>query len=130
MNSCQKFLSTSLLALFASAAFAQSSAPPLSDRLQNFAVLGATVTCTDSLVIGDAGISPATAFTNTRCTFVGRTPTATNTAAVGAKADFLSAYNTIRNGSCTFLIADSTGNNNTGNTPGRILRREALRRLR
>jgi len=128
MKSCQKYFSTCLVAtaaLFSAASFqaalAQTGAPPLSDRLQNFAVLGATVTCTDSLVIGDAGISPATAFTNTRCTFTGRTPTATNTAAVGAKADFLSAYATIRNGDCTQLVAsDIPGQpNNTGNTPGR-----------
>jgi hypothetical protein len=128
MKSCQKYFSTCLVAtaaLFSAASFqaalAQTGAPPLSDRLQNFAVLGATVTCTDSLVIGDAGISPATAFTNTRCTFTGRTPTATNTAAVGAKADFLSAYATIRTGDCTQLVAsDIPGQpNNTGNTPGR-----------
>jgi hypothetical protein len=90
MKSCQRYFSACLLALFASAAFGQE-APDTGDAL-GFAVLGATVTCTTSVIAGDVGISPATAFTNTGCTIAGGTPPATNAAAVGARADFLGTY--------------------------------------
>ena len=90
MNTCQKFLSTSVLALFASAAFAQT--PDLDDAL-DFAVLGGTaVTCTTSVIAGDVGVSPGTAFTNTGCTITGDTPPATNAAAARAQADLADAY--------------------------------------
>jgi hypothetical protein len=76
------------------AALAQT-APDLGSAA-NFAVLGGTnVTCTaPGSIIGDVGVSPGSAvpFTNTGCTITGATPPATNTAAVGARIDFLDAY--------------------------------------
>jgi hypothetical protein len=62
MNSSQKFLSTSLLALFASAAFA-AEAPPL-DTAAPFAVLGAAVSTTGASITGNVGSSGAVTFTN------------------------------------------------------------------
>ena len=93
MNNFKKNLSNSLLAgavLLAGAtpAWAQVSLGDASD----FSVLAATVTCTTSVIAGDVGIAPATAFTNTGCTITGAMPPATNTAALAARADFLSAY--------------------------------------
>ncbi len=111
MNALQKYLSTCLLAtaaLFggASPAWAQVPLGAASD----FSVLGATVTCTTSVIAGDVGISPATAFTNTGCTIAGGTPPATNVAAVGARTDFLSAYDAVRNMPCTAtLLSTITG---------------------
>lgn len=66
-----------------------------------FSVLGASVTCTSSVIGGDVGISPPTAFTNTGCTIAGGMPPATNTAAVGARADFLDAYAEIKSDTAT-----------------------------
>lgn len=94
MNNFKKNLSRSLLAAAAllvgtSSAWAQVSLGDASD----FTVLGGTaVTCTTSVITGDVGISPGTAFTNTGCTITGSMPPATNSAAVGARADFLSTY--------------------------------------
>jgi len=109
MKSCQRYFSVGTLALFASAAFGQ--APDMGDAL-DFAILGGTaVTCTRSVVAGDAGISPglAAAFTNTGCTIAGDTPPATNAAAAHAQVDLADAYNDIRNGSCTVLTLANTG---------------------
>jgi len=66
MNSCQKFLSTSLLALFASAAFA-ADAPPL-DTAGDFAVLGTAVSTTGSSITGNVGSPGAVTFTNSTIT--------------------------------------------------------------
>jgi hypothetical protein len=66
MKSCQKFLSTSLLALFASAAFA-AEAPPL-DTAAPFAVLGAAVSTTGASITGNVGSSGAATFTNSTIT--------------------------------------------------------------
>jgi hypothetical protein len=106
MNSCQKLLSTGLLALFSQAAFAQ--APDLGDA-SGFTVLGGTaVTCTASTVAGDVGSGGA--FTNTGCTILGGMPPATNAAAVGARADFLAAYDAVRAMPCTnTLLSTITG---------------------
>jgi hypothetical protein len=96
MKHLQKYLSTFLLATAAlfggvSLASAQTTLGTASD----FAVLGGTnVTCTSGSVIGDIGVSPGSAvpYTNTGCVITGSTPPATNSAAVQARADFLSAY--------------------------------------
>jgi hypothetical protein len=106
MNHLQKYLTTCLLATAAllggtSPAWAQA---PLLGAASEFAVLGATVTCTTSVIAGDVGISPATAFTNTGCTITGGMPPATNEAAVGARANFLSAYDAARNTPCTAVL--------------------------
>lgn len=111
MNNLQKYLSVFLLAAAAllggtSPAWAKA---PL-DAVSNFSVLGATVTCTNSVIAGDVGISPATAFTNTGCTISGGMPPATNAAAVDARVDFLSAYDVARNTPCTnTLLSTITG---------------------
>lgn len=109
MNSCQKYFSTCLLALLSQAAFAQTA--PTLGAASGFSVLGGTeaVTCTDSVIIGDVGLSPATAFTNTRCTISGGTPPATNPAAAQARTDFLSAY---------AALAPQAGDCGTANTLG------------
>lgn len=109
MNHFQKYLSTYLLATAAllggtSPAWAQA---PLLGAASEFAVLGATVTCTNSVIAGDVGISPAIAFTNTGCTISGGMPPATNAAAVGARADFLGAYDTVRNMPCTTTLSST-----------------------
>jgi len=62
MKSCQKFLSTSLLALFASAAFG-ADVPPL-DTAAPFAVLGSAVTTTGSSITGNVGSSGAVTLSN------------------------------------------------------------------
>jgi len=109
MKSYQRSFPVCLLALFASAAFGQ--APDTGDAL-DFAVLGATVTCTTSVIAGDVGISPATAFTNTGCTIAGGMPAGTNEAAVDARADFLSAYGELAKKPCDVTIADAAFTNN------------------
>jgi hypothetical protein len=66
MKSCQKFLSTSLLALFASAAFA-ADAPPL-DTAGDFAVLGSAVSTTGSSITGNVGSPGAVTFSSSTIT--------------------------------------------------------------
>jgi hypothetical protein len=100
MNSCQKYFSACALALLSQAAFAQ--APDLGDA-SGFTVLGGTaVTCTDSVVLGNVGSTAA--FTNTRCTILGEMPPATNADAIGARADFLDAYDDVRSMPCTTVL--------------------------
>jgi hypothetical protein len=91
------------------------SAPSLATA-SSFSVLGGqAVTCTDSVITGDVGISPTTtAFTNTRCTIAGGTPPATNAAAVQARTDFLSAYDALALVPCTTTISTAAF---TGNLP-------------
>ena len=97
MNSLQKYLSASLLATAAllGSTTTALAAPVSLGAASDFSVLGATVTCTTSVIAGDVGISPAIAFTNTGCTIAGGMPPATNAAAVGARTDFLSASTTL-----------------------------------
>jgi len=103
MNSCQKYFAVGALALLSQAAFAQ--APDLGDA-SGFTVLGGTaVTCTDSVVVGNAG--SAAAFANTRCTFSGEMPPATDANAIGARADFLGAYDAVRSMPCTTVLAST-----------------------
>lgn len=122
MNYLQKHFSASLIALAAllSAAGAQAAPPDMGDAA-GFSVLGATVTCTSSVIAGDVGISPATAFTNTGCTIAGGMPPATNTAAVGARADFLGAYAAIKSDTvtpCTGTLLSTIGGGPVPLTPG------------
>lgn len=95
MNDFKKHISAYLLGIAvlaggATPAWAQVTLGAASD----FAVLGGTaITCTaGSVVTGDVGLSPGTAFTNTGCTIAGGTPPATNAAAAAARTAFLSAY--------------------------------------
>jgi hypothetical protein len=114
MNSCPKFLSACLLALLTQAAFAQSA--PTLGAAAAFEVLGGTnVTCTDgSVVAGDVGVSPggAVPFTNTGCTFTGRTPPATNAAAALARPAFLSAYAALQARPCTQMVPGTLATQN------------------
>jgi hypothetical protein len=109
MNDLQKYFSKSLIA---TAALLVGASPALAHvslgTASGFSVLGGSaVTCTAGVVTGDVGISPGTAFTNTGCTIAGATPPATNVAAVGARADFLSAYTALQAASCTQMLAGS-----------------------
>ena len=114
MNTCQKFLSTGVLALFASAAFAQA---PTLGAASGFSVLGGTaVTCTDGVIIGDAGVSPGTAFTNTRCTISGTTHV-DDQAARRARAAFDTAYAALAEQACQFNL-DATIAADTQLEPG------------
>ncbi len=100
MKNLHKYFSQSLFAaaallVGASTAWAQVSLGSAS----GFSVLaGTNVTCTSGVVTGDVGVAPggAVPFTNTGCTFGGAIPPATNTAAVQARTDFLSAYAALR----------------------------------
>jgi hypothetical protein len=99
MNSCQKYFTAGVLALLTQAAFAQA---PSLGAASGFAVLGGTaVTCTAGSVVGNVGVSPGSAFTNTGCTVTGGTPPATNAAAASARTAMLSAYATLRSAACT-----------------------------
>jgi hypothetical protein len=113
----RRLAATASLAAFLSAApfhAALAQTAPSLGTAQNFSVLGGSaVTCTDSVVVGDVGISPGTAFTNTRCTIAGGTPPATNAAAVQARADFLSAYAALQqSGPCTQMLGTTLAGHN------------------
>jgi hypothetical protein len=112
------FLSLLAFAMLLSAALFQpalaQSAPPLGGA-SSFSVLGGqAVTCTDSVITGDVGVSPTPAFTNTRCTIAGGTPPATDVAAAQARIDFLSAYDALGLMPCTQTISTAAF---TGNLP-------------
>jgi len=88
------------------------SAPSLG-AASGFSVLGGqAVTCTNSVITGDVGVSPTPAFTNTGCTIAGNTPPATDVAAALARTAFLSTYNALGLMPCgqTFSTAAFTGN--------------------
>ena len=88
------------------------SAPSLG-AASGFSVLGGqAVTCTNSVITGDVGVSPTPAFTNTGCTIAGNTPPATDVAAALARTAFLSTYNALGLLPCgqTFSTAAFTGN--------------------
>jgi hypothetical protein len=88
------------------------SAPSLG-AASGFSVLGGqAVTCTNSVITGDVGVSPTPAFTNTGCTIAGNTPPATDVAAALARTAFLSTYNALGLMPCgqTFSTAVFTGN--------------------
>jgi Ice-binding-like len=88
------------------------SAPSLG-AASGFSVLGGqAVTCTNSVITGDVGVSPTPAFTNAGCTIAGNTPPATDVAAALARTAFLSTYNALGLMPCgqTFSTAVFTGN--------------------
>ena len=115
MNDLQKYFYACLLAAAAlmggvSPAWAQVSLGAAS----RFAVLGGTnVTCTaPGSIIGNVGVSPGVvpSFTNTGCVITGATPPATDSAAVQARTDFLSAYAALESTACTgTLLSTITG---------------------
>ena len=88
------------------------SAPSLG-AASSFSVLGGqAVTCTDSVITGDVGVSPTPAFTNTGCTIAGGTPPATDVAAALARTAFLSAYNALGGMTCSQTISTAAFTNN------------------
>ena len=118
MNYQNKYVVVCLLAIatFLSVASFQpalaQSAPSLG-AASGFSVLGGqAVTCTNSVITGDVGVSPTPAFTNTGCTIAGNTPPATDVAAALARTAFLSTYNALGLMPCgqTFSTAAFTGN--------------------
>ncbi len=65
-----------------------------------YAILaGTAVTCTDSTVTGDVGVSPGTDITQTNCTIDGSIH-AGDASAAGAMGDFLSAYDALALAEC------------------------------
>jgi hypothetical protein len=120
MNYQNKYVFVWLLAIatFLSVASFQpalaKSAPSLG-AASTFSVLGGqAVTCTDSIITGDVGVSPTPAFTNTACTIAGNTPPATDAAAALARTAFLSAYNALGLMPCSQTISPAAF---TGNVP-------------
>jgi hypothetical protein len=116
MKDLQKYLSKGLLAtaaLLVGASPAWAQAPALGAASAFSVLAGTAVTCTDGVITGDVGVSPGTAFTNTRCTIAGRTPPATNAAARQARPAFLSAYTALQAQSrtCTTTLTSLDGLN-------------------
>ena len=111
MSTLQKYFPAFLLALLSQAAFAQA---PNLGTAANFAVLGGpAVTCTtSSLVVGDVGVSPGAAFTNTVCVVAG-TVHAGDAVAAKAQADFQSAYTALQSQtrSCIQMPGNLAGKN-------------------
>jgi len=118
MNHQNKYVVVCLLAIAAflfPASFQPVSAQstPSLGAASGFSVLdGQAVTCTNSVITGDVGVSPTPAFTNAGCTIAGNTPPATDVAAALARAAFLSTYNALGLMPCgqTFSTAAFTGN--------------------
>ena len=100
MNYHQKYLSSCVLAiaaLFSAASFQPALAQTAPDlgAAGSFSVLGGSaVTCTDSVITGDVGVSPTPAFTNARCVING-TVHLNDTAAIDAQAALVSAYSAL-----------------------------------
>jgi hypothetical protein len=111
MNNLRKHLSTWLIGTAAllfgvSPAWAQVSLGAAAP----FAILGGTaVTLTvGSVTVGDVGVFPGSAYTNTGDLVSGAVPPATNAAAVLAHSDFLNAYATLQLESATCTATPGT----------------------
>src|SRR5579862_3109588 len=110
---CLLSIVTLLFAASFQPALAQSA--PSLGAASTFSVLGGqAVTCTNSVITGDVGVSPTPAFTNTGCTIVGGTPPATDAAAALARTAFLSAYDALGLIPCSQTIGTAAF---TGNVP-------------
>src|SRR5680860_251587 len=97
-------------AAFAGSALALGSA-------DGFAVLaGSAVTCTDSTVIGDVGVWPGTAITQTNCTIEGAVHSADGVAEQ-ASGDFIAAYDALAQEQCDETLLGDLGGV-TLNEPG------------
>ena len=84
-------------ALFLAAPFqsAQAQSRPDLAAAENFTVLAATaVTCTNSTILGDVGVYPGTAITQTDCTITG-TVHPGDTVAAAAQTAFVAAYDDV-----------------------------------
>lgn len=78
----------------------------------NYAVLGGSaVTCTGASIVGNIGIAPGIAWTNTGCLIAGNRPPSTfDPDAASARADFLLAYNLLlQSPVCTPLSGSLAG---------------------
>ena len=92
------------LALASSANFAVAAPHAAPIGQGSFAVLaGTAVTCTDSTITGDIGVSPGTAITQTNCNVSGGVHS-NDAAAQGAYADFLNAYNSLAAVQCDQVL--------------------------
>jgi hypothetical protein len=83
---------------------------PLGAAARFTVLAGTAITCTNSHIAGDVGLSPGTAFVNAGCTIVGGVPPATNAAAAAARTAFLSAYTALAdpaNPPCTAALAST-----------------------
>jgi hypothetical protein len=113
MNARQKYFSASLLATAALLGASPASAQVALGAASRFDVLaGTAITCTaGSIVAGDVGISPGSAFTNTGCTITGATPPATNAAAAQAQTALSSAYAALQSRNCIAKPGNLSGEN-------------------
>src|SRR4029077_13578479 len=120
MNDRTKYVFLCLLAiamLLSAASFqpALAQSAPSLGAASSFSVLGGqAVTCTNSVITGDVGVSPTPAFANAGCTIAGGTPPATDVAAALARTAFLSAYQKIGLIPCSQTIPTAAF---TGNVP-------------
>lgn len=88
---------------------AAGSATPSFGGAASFAVLaGTAVTCTDSTVIGDVGVSPGTSIAQTSCPVTG-TINAGDSIAAAAQADFAVAYAAFQALPCTQTLTTLDG---------------------
>jgi len=86
-----------------------ASAPELGSAA-SFAILaGTAVTCTNSTIIGDVGVYPGTAVTQTLCPVTG-TIHAGDPVAAAAYADFLSAYQALALVPCDVVLTGTLAN--------------------
>jgi hypothetical protein len=120
MNDRTKYVFLCLLAiamLLSAASFqpALAQSAPSLGAASSFSVLGGqAVTCTNSVITGDVGVSPTPAFANAGCTIAGGTPPATDAAAALARTAFLSAYDALGLMPCSQTIGTAAF---TGNVP-------------
>jgi hypothetical protein len=113
MNNSSKNLSMCLLGAAALiGGVSSASAQVALGAAAPFALLGGTnVTCTGGAVVGEIGVAPggAVPYTNTGCAVTGATPPATNSAAVQARADFITAYDALAVKTASFACTQLTG---------------------
>jgi hypothetical protein len=116
MNDRQKYFFRCLFAIaaivFVASLAASAQTAPSLGAAQTFAVLGGSaVTCTDSVLSGDVGVSPTPVFTNVRCTVAG-TAHVNDQTAISARAAFLSAYDSLQLTPCSQTISTAAFTNN------------------
>src|SRR5450631_2682655 len=113
MNTSSKSLSMCLLGASALIGGASSASAQVAlGAAAPFALLGGTnVTCTGGAVVGEIGVAPggAVPYTNTGCAVAGAAPPATNSAAVQARADFITAYDALAANTTSWACTQLTG---------------------
>ena len=111
LHTCLSTCLVSIVALLSTASYQPASAQtaPSLGGASSFAVLGGTaVTCTDSVVTGDVGVSPGSAITQTSCTISG-TVHAADAAADLAQVGFVNAYAELALVPCTQTLSGELG---------------------